>query len=394
MKSGARKVKESAPNAEKTLTDLNRELFMPPVSLTSCVPIEEAGGDAGGSAVLLRRVAALTRNLDERDRMIDTLLQRVKAMQEHNNAAAGYPPNCTVCPKAIELEEKNRQLEEALQRLQRADKLIEMGQLAAGIAHELNTPIQYIADNFLFLDRAFKLLMNATELCKTALESVPPGQANGKAVAAAQKALAENEIDYLRQDMPDALDQSREGLRRIADIVAAMRRFSHPSNDLVVATDLREVIETTAAVARNEWKYAAELHMQFDDRLPEVPCVRDAIARVILNLLINAAHTVADANRVNGRPKGTIAIRTRLCGNAAEVTIADNGLGIPDEIQSRIFEPFFTTKSVGGGTGQGLALARATVVERHKGELFFETETGKGTTFHVRLPLQQPEASA
>ena len=150
--------------------------------------------------------------------------------------------------------------------------------------------------------------------------------------------------------------------------------------------DLNHAIETTLTVARTEWKYIADVVTDFDSNLPPIPCLPGDINQVILNLVVNAAHAIGDAVKKTEGAKGTIKISTKLDGNWAEIRISDTGTGIPEEIRHRIFEPFFTTKEVGKGTGQGLAIARSTVVSKHGGQLYFESTMGRGTTFIIRLP--------
>ena len=269
--------------------------------------------------------------------------------------------------------------------LQHAQKMESIGRLAAGIAHEINTPTQYIGDNLTFLKEAFfdleRVLRNSYALfvgsqVHDSLSAVQPD---------ALEPAREVDIDYLLKEIPQALDQSLDGVSRVSTLVGAMRDFSHPGKKEKIPTNLNIAIESTITVARNEWKYVAELETDYDTSLPLVPCLTGDFNQVILNLIVNAAHAVAGAAK-NGQ-RGMIIVRTRNCPPWAEVQIQDTGTGIPEEIRSRIFEPFFTTKEVGQGTGQGLAIAHSVVVEKHGGDIHFHTEMGKGTTFIIRLPL-------
>ncbi|MFC1735778.1 sensor histidine kinase, partial [Candidatus Hydrogenedentota bacterium] len=177
----------------------------------------------------------------------------------------------------------------------------------------------------------------------------------------------------------------------VASIVRAMKEFSHPGTDEKTAVDLNRAIENTITVARNEWKYVADVNTEFEPDLPLVPCLPGEFNQVILNLLVNAAHAISDVVGDGSSGKGTITITTRAKGGFAEIEIGDTGGGIPDRARERIFDPFFTTKEVGKGTGQGLAIAHNVIVDKHSGAITFESEEGKGTTFHIRLPLENSE---
>ena len=191
---------------------------------------------------------------------------------------------------------------------------------------------------------------------------------------------------YLLDEIPKAIDQTLEGVTRVSTIVGAMKEFSHPDIKEKVPLDLNRAISSTITVARNEWKYVAEMETEFDPSLLPVPCLPGEFNQVILNLIINAAHTIADVARNGGPTMGKIKVQTLNCVEWVEIRIQDTGTGIPEEVQNRIFDPFFTTKEIGKGTGQGLAIARSVVITKHGGSIRFETEEGKGTTFIIRLP--------
>jgi two-component system, NtrC family, sensor kinase len=286
--------------------------------------------------------------------------------------------------------DKERQLMEM--QLRQAQKLESIGQLAAGIAHEINTPIQFIGDNTCFLQEAFGdltgLLAQHMKLFEAAKQNlVTPGL-----VAEVDSAITASDINYLSAEIPRAIERTREGVGRVAKIIHAMKEFSHPGTGEKTAIDLNHAIESTITVARNEWKYVAEMVTNFDSALPQVPCLAGEFNQVILNLIVNASHAIADVVGDGGNGKGTITVTTRRDGDWAEIRIADTGAGIPEKVRNRIFEPFFTTKPVGKGTGQGLTIARSLVVDKHGGTIAFETEPGKGTTFIVRLPIAPAEA--
>lgn len=267
--------------------------------------------------------------------------------------------------------------------LHQAQKLEAIGQLAAGIAHEINTPMQYIGDNVRFLASACSTLVPVFSIL-----SSPTVKPCSEVLDALQKACGHEDLGYFAQEAPSAIEACLEGVHRVTRIVQAMKEFSHPGPEKKLPTDIHRAIETTTIVARNEWKYVADLETSFADDLGLVPCHAGEFNQVIVNLVTNAAHAIGQAQENGLRGKGKITIRTRKVGDMAEISIADTGAGVPEEIRARIFEPFFTTKGTGKGTGQGLALAHNTIVARHKGMLWFESEVGKGTTFFIRLPLQ------
>ena len=274
--------------------------------------------------------------------------------------------------------------------LAQAQKLEAMGQLAAGIAHEINTPIQYVGDNTQFTQEAFADLMALVRRYEELLAeaNVPPElQARFKGAA------DEADLGYLSKEIPAAIQQSLEGVGRVTEIVRAMKEFAHPDTAEKVPTDINKAIESTVALARNEWKYVAEVQMALDPEMPMVPVLGGDFKQVILNLLINAAHAIGDAVEGKSDGKGQITVSTRRDGDWAELRVGDTGTGMPEEIRGKVFDLFFTTKETGKGTGQGLAIARAVVVEKHGGTIDFETEVGKGTTFIIRIPVD-PDASS
>jgi len=268
------------------------------------------------------------------------------------------------------LEERDR-LED---NLRQAQKLEAIGQLAAGIAHEINTPTQYVGDNLRFLKESFG-----------ELDSVL-GQLVKAGGQQASKLLESVDFDYLKEEIPRALNQSLEGVDRVAKIVRAMKEFSHPAREKT-ATDLNRAIQSTITVASNEWKYVAEIEMDLDASLPAVHCSPAEFNQVVLNIVVNAAHAIGDVVGDGGKGKGKIRVKTRPDGDWAIVEISDSGCGMPPHIQQRIFDPFFTTKEVGKGTGQGLAIAHNVVVDKHGGTIKVTSSPGAGTTFIIRLPI-------
>ena len=197
------------------------------------------------------------------------------------------------------------------------------------------------------------------------------------------------DLEYLVAEIPKALAQSLEGVGRVATIVRSMKEFSHPGSDDMQPVDINRALESTLTVCRNEWKYLADAVMNFDQALPLVTCLPGACNQVFLNLIINAAHAISDRQKGGTADRGTITVSTRCDGPWVEIRVADTGTGIPEHFRTKVFDPFFTTKEVGRGTGQGLAIARSVVVDKHGGTLSFETEIGRGTEFVVRLPRSQ-----
>ena len=281
-------------------------------------------------------------------------------------------------------EEKRQRLE--LQ-LHQSQKLESIGHLAAGIAHEINTPIQFIGDNLQFLKTAYKDLMELLRHYGVLKAAVKPEA--GALVDEVAQAERKADLEYLQKEMPKALEQSEEGVQRVSRIVLAMKEFSHPADEEMTTVDINRAIETTVTIARNEWKYVAKVETRLDPSLPFVPCLPGDINQVLLNLIVNAAHAIGEEAKEEGTISGRITIGTRQEGGAVEIRVADNGPGIREEHRAKIFTPFFTTKEVGKGTGQGLALAYNVIVNKHHGDIRFETEVGKGTTFIIRLPLTQ-----
>lgn len=273
--------------------------------------------------------------------------------------------------------------------LSQSQKLESIGQLAAGIAHEINTPTQYVSDNIRFLKRATESLIETAKYQESLagkLSSLPGGEEISEETAALHRKL---DFEYLVEQIPLAISQSLDGLARVTSIVRAMKEFSHPDGT-ASAIDLNHAIESTISVSRNEWKYVADLDAELDPGLPNVTCHAGEINQVVLNLLVNAAHTIGDVVQGSGE-KGRIVVRTRSLGSdEVEITISDTGGGIPEEVRSKIFDPFFTTKEVGKGTGQGLSIAHNIVVKHHGGKIDFTTEMGKGTSFRVVLPVVPP----
>lgn len=268
--------------------------------------------------------------------------------------------------------------------LRQAQKLEGIGQLAAGIAHEINTPTQFVTDNLTFLRESCEAALGLLELYRKAVRE-DSERFSADAIRDLTEAERVCDLEFIGAEVPRAITQSLEGVRRIAKIVRAVKEFSHPDLAEKAEADLNQGITSTITIAHNEWKYVADLTTDFDEALPRVLCYPGDVNQVVLNLIVNAAHAIRQ--KLKGTGKGQIVVRTRTCGPFAEIAVSDTGTGIPPEIRTRIFEPFFTTKEVGAGTGQGLALAHSIVVKKHQGKIWCETEMGAGTTFFVHLPI-------
>ncbi len=262
-------------------------------------------------------------------------------------------------------------------------KLESVGRVAAGVAHEINTSVQFISDSVRFVRHALKDLPHAL----ADYRALAAGALSGKDVVAAAKKAGETDeaadVDYFLKNAPDALDRALDGIGRVGSVAKSMTEFAHPDTQKA-DVDVNRAVRTTLNMARNEYKEVADLDTDFGD-VPAVHCHAGDINQVVLNLVLNAAHAISDVVEGTGR-KGRITVRTRSIADFVEISIGDTGAGIPESVRARIFEPFVTTKEVGRGAGQGLTLSRGIVVEKLKGSLHFETETGKGTTFLIRLP--------
>ncbi len=269
-----------------------------------------------------------------------------------------------------------------------AQRLASVGTLAAGVAHEINTPVQFVSDSIHFLREATNdsfALVKTLQILQSLVERGASAPELAAAVSAATEAAERADLDYLRENVPQAFDRALEGLERVARIVRSMKEFSHAGSNEMAPVDLNRAIQSTLTVATNEYKYVADVQTALGD-IPAVTCHINDINQVVLNLVVNAAHAIGDTVKDTGR-RGLIRVGTEQRDDDVIISVSDDGCGIPDEIRSRIFDPFFTTKEVGRGTGQGLAIARTIIREKHAGDLTFETGVGAGTTFFVRLPI-------
>ena len=286
-------------------------------------------------------------------------------------------------------EKKNLEIQ-----LAQAQKLESLGQLAAGVAHEINTPIQFIGDNTRFLEVAFQRLDSVLDKSKKLVDEFKDGEALDQLIEEIENTFKTSKVDYMRQEIPFAIEEALGGVTQVASIVNAMKQFSHPGNKEKGLNNINEALDSTINVARNEWKYIADVVTHYDENLPKVPSLRSELNQVFLNIIVNAAHAIAPTIDDKPNKKGTITISTQQIEEFVEIRIQDNGAGIPEEIQAKVFDLFFTTKEVGKGTGQGLALAYSVIYEKHGGTISLESEVGVGTTFIIKLPLVSEDIEA
>jgi PAS domain S-box-containing protein len=278
--------------------------------------------------------------------------------------------------------------------LRQSQKLESIGELAAGIAHEINTPTQYVTSNLQFLSDSCKTYGKTVERCRELVRFVaehPDLFPDAGFRERAASAVDEEEVTYLAEDVPAALDESEAGLKRIAEIVRSIKQLAHPGELAKAFHDLNEIVRHAITVSTNEWKYVADMKFLPDDSLAPVLCLKGEVGQVVLNLIVNAAHAI-ESRLKGGDGQGTITIRTRSEGEFAVLEVTDTGTGMSREVAAKAFDPFFTTKEVGKGTGQGLAIAHNVVAGMHGGRIEIDTVEGEGTTFTVRLPFEEPQA--
>ena len=271
--------------------------------------------------------------------------------------------------------------------LQQAQKMESVGQLAAGVAHEINTPIQFVGDNIRFLNESFSDVFELIQSLEESLQASNQEVDKGSIVQVFNDKKQEIDFEYLSEEVPQAITQSTDGIGRVSHIVKAMKEFSHPGTKEKKRIDINHAIESTITVSRSEWKYVAELETNFDPDLDDVECLSGEINQTVLNIVVNAAHAIADRKAADPEHRGKIEITTKQAGDQATITISDNGCGMPDDVRKRVFDPFFTTKDVGKGTGQGLYIAYCAIVEKHCGEISVTSQQNTGTTFYITIPV-------
>jgi signal transduction histidine kinase len=273
----------------------------------------------------------------------------------------------------------------------RDQKLEAVGQLSAGIAHEINTPAQFVGDNITFLGQSFDDLWSLLTEYERQMANIEAGGDVAGSMVIIRDAVEKIDMEFLGKELPDAIRESAKGIERINTIVHAMKEFTHPGSDDPQCVDLNRAVQSTVTMARSEWRYCAELDMRLDPDLPHVDCYAGDINQAILNIVVNAAHAIEDKRiQIGAAELGTISIETMHDDDTVTIRIADSGKGVEKADIHRIFNPFFTTREVGKGTGQGLAIAFRAIVDRHKGKLEVDSVAGQGATFTIVLPRHKP----
>jgi two-component system NtrC family sensor kinase len=280
------------------------------------------------------------------------------------------------------LSNEMREREQVEGELRLAQRLEAIGQLAAGVAHEINTPIQYVGDSLHFVDESVTSLIGLVSEMRTAASG------DGSLAGRFDELASEVDLPFLDAELPPALDRMRQGVARVATIVRSMKELAHVGPRELTPVDINRALQNVLEVTANNYRLVASVDIQLDD-LPQVMGFPGDLSQVFLNLIVNAAHAMEDRAKQSGE-RGMLSVRTRVDGRDVVISIGDTGCGIPETIQGRIFEVFFTTKEVGRGTGQGLPISRKIIVDRHGGALTFDSSVDVGTTFHIRLPIDGP----
>ncbi|MFZ5889675.1 MAG: PAS domain-containing sensor histidine kinase [Myxococcota bacterium] len=342
------------------------------------------------TTVLVARAHGEVRNeLQDASRWMAVEQERSQELRRARDALEAK--NAALSATQIELEHAYAKLQDEVATRERlenelrlAQKLEAVGALAAGLAHEINTPMQYIGDNGSFLGSAIQQLATFAAAARDAYQHDFSIDQLRERV---ERAAADNDIDYLLEEAPRAVSALRDGVEQVSKIVRAMKSFARADQAEKLPADLNQAIRDTLLVAHGEYKHVLSVETELGE-LPHVTCVVSALNQVFLNLIVNAVHAVVDAQRGEA---GKIRIRSRVPNDdpsVVEISICDNGCGIPEVIRHRVFDQFFTTKQVGRGSGQGLAIVRRIVVEGHGGSINFESRVGEGTTFVIRIPIE------
>ncbi len=313
----------------------------------------------------------------KRDDSMFTMEWTLFPIEGESGKQVGYAAMSHKASRDAELEAQLRQ----------AQKLEAIGQLASGIAHEINTPTQYIGDNLQFFNDSIGGFLALLSKYQELVDAIEAGTTTDRLLPEIAELIEQMDLEFLVEETPGAVSRAIEGNHRVAEVVRAMKEFAHPSAEEMMPTDINRAIENTISVARNEWKYVADMETTLDRNLPLVSCLSGQFNQVILNILVNAAHAIGDIVGESPVDKGIITVITESDNGWAVIKISDTGGGIPEEIRSRVFNPFFTTKEIGKGTGQGLAIAHSVIVDTHGGILDLDSEVGKGTTFTIRIPI-------
>ena len=331
----------------------------------------------GQSGMMLEDHVIRDYEIDDYKEKTELTMQKLRTMLY--SKLRGYRDICTIqAQREVEVRTLSAKLSSAQEYLIQSEKLASIGQLAAGVAHEINNPIGYIFSNYGTLENYLGGVFQMLEAYEKA-EGFYSDPSVAKNIAIRKTEL---EIEFLKEDIPTLMRESKEGIVRVRKIVQDLKDFSHV--DALQEwhyCDLNQGIESTLNVVNNEIKYKADVVRRFG-ALPEVHCMASQINQVVMNLLVNAAHAI-------GTQRGTITVETGMDGASVWFAVSDTGAGIPADVLPRIFDPFFTTKSVGKGTGLGLSLSYG-IIQKHHGTIVVQTELGRGTTFRVTIPVSQP----
>ena len=287
----------------------------------------------------------------------------------------------------------HEKLKETQTQLLAAQKLEAIGSLAAGIAHEINTPIQFVTDNTTFVKEAIDVLCKLSAAHNEFIAQCAGESTVSEEAARLEQMWADLDCDFYFEEIPQAIEETLEGAQRVAEIVRAMKEFAHPGSESKAPVDVNRVVETTMKVSRNEWKYVAEMELDLDEKLPLIEGLAGPLGQSLLILFVNAAQAMAELRDIDEEGKGLISVATNHTDDFVEIRVADNGPGIPESIRSQIFDPFFTTKEVGTGSGQGLSIAWSVVVDKHQGQICVE-DGDPGAVFRIQLPIKDQGRSS
>lgn len=265
-----------------------------------------------------------------------------------------------------------------------------LGPLAVGIAHEISSPVQYVGDNLQFIEASLRDLIRLAVAVDGLRAARERGSMDARAIESVLDLARSIEIQYLSEELPRALEQSRAGLEQVAAMIRSIRMLAHPSTRQFQRVKLNSLVEAAIALTRNQWKTVGALDLHLDPSTGTSGCIPAELTSVVVNLIVNAAQAIAERREGEPTLPGRITVTTKRVDNENHILVADNGIGIPDAVKHRVFERSFTTKAPGKGTGVGLALARTWIVDGHGGRIEFESKRGQGTTFVVRLPLGGP----
>jgi len=349
----------------------------------ACIPLFDDKGNVIAGVEVCRNISSrvtLEEEVKERNILLgQTNKQLERKTEELQNALSQREA------LAISLKLEMQRREQMELELRQAQKLESVGRLAAGIAHEINTPAQYVSDNVSFLGESFKSMQLLIDKYRQAVETLATTPGHEKLAEEIRMFEKVNDLKYFQENVPEAIKEVSDGMSNISTIVSAMKDFAQPDNQVKVAADMNQALLATLAVTKSEYRNIAEIETIFGE-LPMVPCHIGYLNQAFLNLIINATHAIREVAKEEGE-KGKIRVKTSFDGEKVRIEIEDTGIGIPADIHDRVFDPFFTTKQEGQGRGQGLSVARSIVVNKHGGSLTFTSEPGKGTAFIILLPV-------